>query len=452
MLGVASQQTAAAALGAFAAGVRADQLPPAVLESVRSVVLCDLACSMAAGEDARPARALAMGLRPAEATMLGDGRRVPIEPAAFANAVAIHARTQDDTHYASQSHAGAAVIPAALAIAERDRVDGRTFVAAVVAGYEVTAAVGELLAEGAIARGFRASSVFGVLGAAAAAARAAGLEDASTAHAISLATNAAGGLNQTWLDGSTDYLYQLGLAARNGVTAARLAAAGESGAMGAIDGAAGFGRAIGGQAALAPVEAWGLGQRFRILEAVYKPSPICNICQSPALLAAQLAASGVDPTRIRALRLYLNPDDRAYPGTLASAPFSGRGQALMSAAFCVAAALVHGRVSLAALEDVGDLRVLGLAARVAVEADSALPQLAARLEVAFEDGDSLRRQLVPDASTYGWSFAQVSDFCRDLRREMPAGGAGVEVLIDACARLETLPDVSALIQATIPRP
>jgi hypothetical protein len=76
----------------------------------------------------------------------------------------------------------------------------------------------------------------------------------------------------------------------------------------------------------------------------------------------------------------------------------------------------------------------------------------ARLEVAIEDGGSPVRQLVPDASTYGWSFAQVSDFCRDLRGEMPVGGADVEVLIDACSRLETLPDVSALIQATIPRP
>ena len=85
-----------------------------------------------------------------------------------ANAVAIHARAQDDTHYASQAHAGAAVIPAALATAEREGASGATLLAGIIAGYEVTATVGEQLAGRAIARGFRASGVFGVLGAAAA--------------------------------------------------------------------------------------------------------------------------------------------------------------------------------------------------------------------------------------------------------------------------------------------
>ena len=62
--------------------------------------------------------------------------------AAFANGVALHARAQDDTHYASQAHPGAAILPAALALAEQRGTDGATLLAALVAGYEMTAGEG----------------------------------------------------------------------------------------------------------------------------------------------------------------------------------------------------------------------------------------------------------------------------------------------------------------------
>jgi 2-methylcitrate dehydratase MmgE/PrpD-like protein len=71
------------------------------------------------GDRARPAWDLARGSAPADATLLVDGTRVHVEQAAFANAVALHARAQDDTHYPSQTHPGAAIMPAALALAEQ---------------------------------------------------------------------------------------------------------------------------------------------------------------------------------------------------------------------------------------------------------------------------------------------------------------------------------------------
>jgi 2-methylcitrate dehydratase PrpD len=439
---------AAAALGAVAAGIDVAALPAAAVEAARSVLLCDLACALAAGGDAEVARRLARGRSPGEATLLGEGSRVPVEAAAFANAVAIHARAQDDTHYASQAHAGAAVIPAALAAAEREGATGATLLAGIVAGYEVTAAVGEQLAERAIPRGFRASGIFGTLGAAAGAARALGLDSGRSAHAIALATSFAAGLNQTWVDGSSDYLYHLAAAARNGLCAALLAEQGALGATHALEGDAGFARAF-ADSGLAPVREWALGERFRICEAVYKPYPVCNINQSPVTLAAKAAAAGLDVAAIAAVRVHLNPDDHAYPGTLGRGPFSSRAQALMSAPYCVATGLIHGTVTLASLDASDDPVVAALVARTTVLADPALPTLASRLEI-DAGGQTWTSELIPDAATYGWDFGQVADFSRSLAGEM-LPGADVEQLIDVCSRVETLPDLAPLLRAVTTR-
>jgi len=439
---------ATAALGAFAAGVETARLPAGVLDAAHAVLACDLVCALSAGDDAEPARALARGRRPAEATLVGDGGRAPAEQAAFANAVAIHARAQDDTHYASQAHAGAAVIPAALALAEATGASGATLVAALVAGYEVTAAIGEPLAAEVVARGFRASGVFGAPGAAAAAARALGLDAERTGHAIALGASFAGGLGQTWLDGTPDYLYHLGAAARSGVTAALLAAGGATGAARALEGEAGLARAFTG-GDLPAAATLDLGERFRITEAVFKPYPVCNITQAPVALAARAAAEGIEPARATSIRLFLNPDDRVYPGTLGTPPFDARATALMSAAFCVAAGLVHGTVTLAVLDAADDPRLAALAARTVVEADPALPPLAARLEI--DAGDRrFAAALVPDDRTYRWSFDAVAGFCRGLAAELPAGTA-VEDLLAACAGAEDLPDLGPLLAACVPR-
>jgi 2-methylcitrate dehydratase PrpD len=439
---------AAAVLGAFAAGVETRRLPAAVLDAAHAVLACDLVCALAAGDDAEPARALARGRLPAEATLLGDGGRAPAEQASFANAVAIHARAQDDTHYASQAHAGAAVIAAALALAEAAGASGATLVAALVAGYEVTAALGEPLAPAIVARGFRASGVFGAPGAAAAAARALGLDAERTTHAIALGASFAGGLGQTWLDGTSEYLYHLGAAARSGVAAALLAAGGATGAPRALDGDAGLAHAFTG-AGLPAAATAGLGERYRITEAVFKPYPVCNITQAPVALAARALADGVDPERATAIRLFLNPDDRAYPGTLGAPPFEARATALMSAAFAVAAGLAHGTVTLAVLDAPGDPRLAALAARTTVLDDPALPPLAARLEI--DAGDRrFAETLVPDGRTYRWDFAGVAAFCRGLAPELPDGVA-VDDLLAACAAAEDLDDLGPLVAAAVPR-
>ena len=436
------------ALAAFAAGLGPGDLPVAVVEKVRCNLLHDLACAMAAHEVGPSVWPLVAARRPAEAALLCAGTRVPAEQAAFANAVLVHARAQDDTHFAAKCHAGAAVIPAALAVAERQGATGAELVTAIVAGYEVATAVGERLAAPATARGFRASGILGPLGAAAAAAVLLGLDEERTAHALALAASFSAGLNQTWLDGSSEYRWELGMAARNGVLAADLAAHGATGAAHALDGAAGFAAAFAG-AGPGALDELELGRRWRILEVIYKPHPVCNITQTPVAVAVGIAAAhDLRAADVEAVVCAMHPADRDYPGTLGRAPFAGIGASLMSAPFCVALALRDRTVTLRGLGAYDDPELVALAARVTVTADPALPELAARLQVRTRAGALLEAELIPDAGTYGWAWAGVAANADRLRAEMGPHAGGLEALKAAVRAVDRLPSATPILSAT----
>ena len=67
----------------------------------------------------------------------GTGLSATAADAALANGVMAHADETDDSHNASRSHTGCAVVPAALAVGEEIGVDGARFIRAVTLGYDV---------------------------------------------------------------------------------------------------------------------------------------------------------------------------------------------------------------------------------------------------------------------------------------------------------------------------
>jgi 2-methylcitrate dehydratase PrpD len=435
-------------LGEFTSNLRFDDLPEQVVEKVKCNLLHDISCAMAAHTVGPLVWPLVTGLAPPEAALFCSGERIPADQAAFANAVLMHARAQDDTHFAAKCHAGSSVIPAALATTQRLGRSGADAITAMVAGYEVATSIGELLAGEATARGFRSSSVFGPLGAAAATASLLGLDGTSAGHAIALATSFSGGLNQTWIDGSTEWRWELGVSSRNGMLAARLAEARAHGARQAFEGAAGFARAFAG------AEDWHapeleLGQRWRILDVIYKPYPVCNITQSPVAVAARLATRhDLSLSDLASARLYLNPGDRLYPGTLNSGPFADVGGSLMSAPFCVAMGLRYRTATLAGLGELEDAELSAAIDKIEVLGDDALPVLAARLELERVDGRRMVDELVPDEHTYNWDWEGVSAGAEVLRAEMAGNGPGLDRLREALRKLESLPDVDQVLSAT----
>jgi 2-methylcitrate dehydratase PrpD len=191
------------------------------------------------------------------------------EAATFLWAAAADALALDDFDEATRLHPGAAVVPAALA-ALPAQAPFCALEAAVAGGYDMLLRLGDAAGSGRLhARGQHPSSVFGTLGAAAAAGLAMGLDDAQLTAAIAIASSLAAGHFE--LDGANRMRgVQMGQAAANGLRACRLARAGFRPNPLALDGAHGFLALFAGNATLAvPLdETPGL---HRIAEVSFKP-------------------------------------------------------------------------------------------------------------------------------------------------------------------------------------
>src|SRR5271156_1544596 len=228
-------------LAATIVGERGEDIRAAAREKVRICLLDFLACAFEAHSLpwARQAAALATA-GAGECSIVGTAIRAPAADAVFANSVAGHGLVREDMHTGSVSHLGIVVLPPLLALAQQRRVDGRSFTGAAIVGYEVGGRIGRAIVTPEFARTFRPTGFTGPLAAAAACSRLLGLDEAATASALSLAANFVGGQNQWPHTGADEMFFEAGVAARNGLTATRLAALGAYGSEKALDGEAGL--------------------------------------------------------------------------------------------------------------------------------------------------------------------------------------------------------------------
>lgn len=436
-------------LGEFVAQTKLAELPPEVVAKAKTCVLHNLGVALAG----RRTEALAHGLvarvygAPKESTLFWDGSKVSAEGAALANAALMHARTQDDTHFPSSTHTGSTVIPAALAMAEAEGRSGGEFLTAMVLGYEVAARVGREYDTITTPRGFRATSIYGVFGAAASAARLLDLPAEGIAAALGFAANLAGGLGQTWIEGSSEWRFQVGIAGRNGIFAARLAAVGAVAARESLEGVAGFYRAFGGSVDRAASATAGLGTDWAMLEVTLKPFPVCAIHQSPVGMMIQLATThDLRPAQVTEITLHLSPYEASYPGIDSPGPFADQGGTLMSAQYCTALALIDRRVTLDGLFRFDDPTLRELSRRIRVVPDESLTPLSSRLAVRTVDGRLLTAETVATPTTHKFRFDQDADLVRALAPEMGLSPQGVERLIHAVQGLEGQPDLSQLLR------
>src|ERR1700722_6395999 len=223
------------------AAKREGDISAAAREKLRICLLDFLACAFEAHSLpwARQAQALAMaGAGPC--SIVGTNISAPAIDAVFANSVAGHGLVREDMHTGSVSHLGIVVLPPLLALAQQRRVDGRSFFTAAIVGYEVGGRIGRAIVTPEFARNFRPPGFTGPLAAASACSRCLGLDEGATARALSLSANFVGGQNQWPHTGGDEIFFEAGVAARNGLTAAQLAALGAYGSEKALDGEAGL--------------------------------------------------------------------------------------------------------------------------------------------------------------------------------------------------------------------
>lgn len=405
-------------LGQFVAGLDLAAIPDDVVETARIALAHNLSVAAAGGRLAQTAMRWSQsrwGGRGSRAFLSGAELAPP--DAAFVNACLIHSRAQDDTYFPGLTHVGAATIPAVLALAEAEGRPMSEVVTAVVAGYEVAAAISRVAAPRTTAYGFRGSGIYGVFGAAAGVARLLELSAVECAHALGIAASMAAGTNQTWVDGSSEWQLQLGSASRSGLEAALLADNGATGSTGALEGSSGFFTVFGRDMSLAGSIGSEVGTLWATREVTFKTNPVCAILQSPVTAAASLKRDSHIP--IAKATLTLATAEARYPGTDGMPPFDDAGAALMSARYCVAMALTRGSVTVDDLFASGEELRVEAARLIEIVANDELSPREFVLDVVWSDGAADRR--LGNGACQPWSRADLDANLSRLQAEVRDG-------------------------------
>jgi len=224
------------ALSRYMAAARERPLPPEVIERTKHHVLDTLA-AMVSGTELKPGQAAlrfaATQTHGGAATVIGADFTLDPGAAALVNGTFAQADETDDSHGPSQSHPGAAVVPAALALGESSRLDGTRFLRAVALGYDVgprlTMALGGVTFRNESRRSTHAFAA--TFGAAAAAGCAAALDAREMRWLLDYTSQQTAGY-AVW-NRDTEHIEKAfvfaGMPARAGVTAAELVSAGWTG-------------------------------------------------------------------------------------------------------------------------------------------------------------------------------------------------------------------------------
>ncbi|MCG7571942.1 MmgE/PrpD family protein [Phaeobacter sp. CNT1-3] len=369
-------------LSAFACQTASSDLPEAAL-SVMQLSLIDWAACAIAGRDEPVAQILrAQAIEEAgaaQATLVGGGM-APARMAALVNGTISHALDYDDTHFAHIGHPSVAVIPAALAVAQKIGADAAAFQAACLIGVEVAVRVGVWLGRDHYQGGFHQTGTAGAFGATVAAARLMGLSAARCQMALGLVATRASGLKSQF--GTMGKPYNAGLAASNGVEAAELVARGFIANPDALEAAQGFGSTHMGQGD--PLALAGLGEAWLFETVSHKFHACCH-----GLHAALEAMNDLLPLRPEDLRAI---EVRTHPRWMSvcnqSAPMTGLGAKFSYGTVLAMSVLGHDTARLNSYRDslCADPALQALRARVHVVADDRVSETATRLKVQTRQG------------------------------------------------------------------
>jgi 2-methylcitrate dehydratase PrpD len=344
----------------FIVRTRYDDLPPEVIELGRKSILDGLGLALCGsraetGELSR-AYVKSLGVTGGDATVIGSPMKAPPRFAAFVNSIGIHADDYDDTQlavaadrvYGLLTHPTAPVLPAVLALAETRGASGRDLMTAYHVGVEVECKVAEAIAPRHYEEGFHSTGTCGAIGAAAAAARMAGLDAQKTARALGIAASEAAGLRENF--GTMTKPLHAGRAAESGIVAAQLAALGWTAAENILEAPRGFFHAAGGGFDPNAIRnRLGNPWTFRTPGISIKPYPSGSLTH-PAMteMSRLIRANGLQATQVERVDVGTN---RNMPNALIHHQPKTGLEAKFSMEFCMAALLLYGKAGLTEFTD-----------------------------------------------------------------------------------------------------
>lgn len=383
-------------LGSWIVDLTFDDLPTDVIKRAKQCLLDQFGVQIrgATLPQVQSVRQLvdAMGGAP-ESTVAFYGSRTSAPYAAYVNGTFGHSCEFDDSHFHC-GHPGVCVIPAALAVAERQHSSGRELLVAVVAGYQAqTASIGPIH-KGTLTLGWHGTKVGGVFGAAAAAAKLLKLDAEQVASAISVAASDASGTMEYDQSGGEVKRLHAGSASRSGVQAALLAQHGMTGPATIFEGKRGIYKLFGDGGA-PDIERYWRGQ-FHILDTMFKLYPAVGTVHAP-LNALTEIMSVHEFTVEDVVEINVGLADWAIPHGAAITRPTDCISAQFSLAFSLALRLVMQSNDLHYYLDCKlwvDAKILEVADKVRTYAMSFEPgahELGSKVEVILKNGQRLSR-------------------------------------------------------------
>jgi 2-methylcitrate dehydratase PrpD len=431
-------------------------IPPAAIDVAKGAIVDCFGVAMA-GSQTDIGRIVArwakeMGGAPA-AGVIGGGFKTSLPIAARANGTMSHALDYDDVTK-NTGHPTPPLLPAILALGETQRASGRELLEAYVVGFELESKLGNCMSRKHYAHGWHSTSIFGTLGAAAAAAKLLKLDVQRTQMALGIAASEAAGLRQNF--GTMTKPYHAGLAAANGVIAATLAREGFTSAADSLEGEFGFLRVFGmpGEYDVHKLSDT-LGNPWNLVQhgIGLKPYPCCRNAHRP--LDAMLSL--VQAHRFTAEEVEgIECEISAHVTKVMTYPFAHTGlEGKFSLPYCLAVAVCDQRVGIRQFADgrVSDPQVQELSKRTQIlhpydttewDTDELLPCV---VRVRLKDGRVLEASAGaprgdPDNPL---TWAQIADKYRDCARELLSEG-DVEQTLDLMHRLEELPNLAEVME------
>ena len=382
------------------------------------------------------------------ATIAGTMLTATPADAALANGVMAHADETDDSHNASRSHPGCAIVPAALAVGEEIGIDGVRFLRAVTLGYDVGTRV--VMAMGGAEFSYESSlathSIAGTFCAAAAAACAAGLNARQMRWALDYTAQQSSGIVAWRRD--TDHIEKAfvfgGMTARNGVTAALVVRSGWNGVEDIFSGADNFFQAYAPKAKPERLVEK-LGERYEVVQTDIKKWTVGSPIQGPLdAIEAIRSKRAFESDQVRRVSVRLAPS--------VAAVVDNRDIPDICLQHMVAVTLLDKTVSFHAAHDkprMQDAAILRERAKVELMRDGELVQfLPVRVtvvEIELADGTRLSERIsaVRGTPRNPMSRTEVMEKARDLTAPI-LGREKSEGLINTVYAIETVTDIRNL--------
>ncbi len=447
----------------WTAGLRYEDLPPAVVDKVKALMLHGLV-SAVFGSEIKAARhavaiALAEEAKSDGATILVMGGKASRVGAVFANAELMHASNLFDS-YRMLTHPGPVLIPAALVNAELEKRDGKEIIAALAAGYELSCRLCDAFIPSTAARGFRPSPIYATLAAGLVSAKLMGLDEDGLASAIALAANFASGLNEGPRTGGNEMSIHEPQAARNGVFAGVMARAGHvKGSETSIEGEAGFYNAFTGnnkgdlryafggplRTDLALITE-GLGRQYKFLTAMFRMYACAGYNQPVINLMAEMKQQHtIDADQIAEVAVHMNWIETLYPSP-AFPRFDdyqeGRvgetkyfvAHAAVNGGYPVVGGREYGPPGVALTEDARVLAFMRQNVRLVPEKQRAM--FSPAIQITMQDGTTHSGEY--PYQRMEWNFDQLAQELEACLPGFPMGRSGFDALVALTRRLDSL--------------